>query len=185
MRFTLPRAAFLAALTQVKAVVERRTTIPILANVLITVTAEARVTLKATDLDMEVLCSFESRGDVTGAVTVPAVMLTDIVRKLPDKADVTLELLPDGNAVRVASGRTKMNLLCAAGLRFPRHRRRRISDRFALSATDLARMISRVEFAISTEETRYYLNGIYLHMRSIDGRKCSAPSRPTATAWPA
>jgi DNA polymerase-3 subunit beta len=171
MRFTLPRAAFLAALTQVKAAVERRTTIPILANVLITVTA-TRVTLKATDLDMEVLCSLESRGDVLpGAVTVPAVMLTDIVRKMSDKADVTLELLPDGNAVRVAAGRTKMNLLCLPASDFPDIAGGEYPTQFALVAEDLARMISRVEFAISTEETRYYLNGIYLHMRAIDGRK--------------
>jgi DNA polymerase-3 subunit beta len=128
MRFTLPRAAFLAALTQVKAVVERRTTIPILANVLITTTT-TQVTLKATDLDMEVLCSLEARGDVLpGAVTVPAVMLTDIVRKMPDKADVTLELTARWQRRPRRRRAREDEPSLPAGFRLSRYRRRRVSD---------------------------------------------------------
>ena len=163
MQLVIERGELLRALGHVTSVVERRTTIPILSNVLLKASGAA-LQFKATDLEREV--SDEAPADVSqpGAVTVPAHMLHDIVRKLPDGAQVEIEArrregAPDARrpAIRASALQT------LAPEDFPDLAAGEIGHKFEIAAEDLKRLIDKTRFAISTEETRYYLNGIYLH----------------------
>jgi DNA polymerase-3 subunit beta len=162
MRVTIERSAFLKALNHVQSVVERRNTIPILSNVL--VQAEAgRVRLTATDLDIEIVESVAAEVVKDGAATVPAHMLYDIVRKLPDGAQLELDQGPDSGRVSIVAGRSRFALQALPHEDFPDLAAGEFGHGFTLSAAQLRGLIDKTRFAISTEETRYYLNGIYLH----------------------
>lgn len=162
MKITLERSTLLPALAHVHRVVERRNTIPILSNVLIRAKAQF-ITFKATDLDMDVTETVEGQVAEEGAITVPAHLLHDIVRKLPDGGQVTLETVSDSPLIRVSSGKSKFQLQTLPEADFPDISADQLPVQFALTGSDLKRLIERVQFAISTEETRYYLNGIYFH----------------------
>ena len=161
MRVTVERAALLRSLGHVHRVVERRNTIPILANVLLR--AEEGLQLKATDLDIEVVESIPADVAQGGATTVPAHMLYDIVRKLPEGAQVSLETLGEGGQMLIRSGRSRFTLQALPETDFPDLAAGDLPHRFTLPAANLKSLIDKTQFAISTEETRYYLNGIYLH----------------------
>ncbi|GIL02882.1 MAG: DNA polymerase III subunit beta [Alphaproteobacteria bacterium] len=162
MRVTIERSNLLKSLNHVHRVVERRNTIPILSNVLIR-TADNELQLKATDLDLEVFEKVPAMVEQSGATTVPAHMLFDIVRKLPEGAEVMLAVEPDANTFRVAAGRSRFSLQMLPEGDFPDITAGAFSHSFKIAASALARLIECTQFAISTEETRYYLNGIYLH----------------------
>ncbi|HRK24240.1 MAG TPA: DNA polymerase III subunit beta [Beijerinckiaceae bacterium] len=162
MKVTIEQAALLKALGHVHRVVERRNTIPILSNVLIRA-EERRLQLKATDLDIEVTEVIEADVSQAGATTVPAHVLHDIVRKLPDGAQVSLEQTGDTGQLLLRSGRSRFVLQSLPAGDFPDLAAGVLSHAFDVPATELRRLIEKTQFAISTEETRYYLNGIYLH----------------------
>jgi DNA polymerase-3 subunit beta len=168
MRVTLERAALLKSLSHVHRVVERRNTIPILANVLIRAT-EGELELKATDLDIEMVERLPADVATPGATTVPAHLLYDIVRKLPDGAQVSLDLTADQSAVALRSSRSRFSLQVLPEADFPDLSAGEFPHRFRLAAKDLKRLIDKTQFAISTEETRYYLNGIYFHVLDVRG----------------
>jgi DNA polymerase-3 subunit beta len=149
-------------------VVERRNTIPILSNVLIRAEG-GRLTLKATDLDLEVTETVAAEVGQPGATTVPAHILHDIVRKLPDGAEVSLDT-GDGQQLALKSGRSRFTLQILPEADFPDLTTGEFPVRFQLPASTLKKLIDRTQFAISTEETRYYLNGIYLHAITV-GKK--------------
>ena len=182
MKVTIERSVLLKALGHVHRIVERRNTIPILANVLIEA-ADGKLALKSTDLDLE--ASEQVAADVAqnGATTVPAHVIYDIVRKLPDGAQASLETTGDAGQLVLRSGRSQFTLQALPASDFPDLTSGEFSHRFALPAAELKRLIENTQFAISTEETRYYLNGIYLHTVDVAGRRCCARSRPTAIAW--
>ena len=162
MRVTLERSAFLKALNHVQSVVERRNTIPILSNVLVQA-AGGGVKLTATDLDIEIVESVPAEVTRDGAVTISAHLLYDIVRKLPDGAQLALEQGPDSSRVNVIAGRSRFALQALPPEDFPDLSSGAFSTNFALPAAELKYLIEKTRFAISMEETRYYLNGIYLH----------------------
>ncbi|MBI3676074.1 MAG: DNA polymerase III subunit beta [Proteobacteria bacterium] len=163
MKITVERGAFLKALSHVQSVVERRNTIPILSNVMIEA-AKGRLKLTATDLDIEIVESIPADVLRNGAATAPAHMLYDIVRKLPDGAQVQAELLTsEGGRLAVSSGSVRFELACLPKEDFPQMAAGALPHRFRLAADDLKRLIDKTRFAISTEETRFYLNGIYVH----------------------
>jgi DNA polymerase-3 subunit beta len=168
MKVTIERAALLRALGHVHRVVERRTTIPILANVLIDARAGALL-LKATDLDLEI--TEKAAADVVqeGATTLPAHTLYDIVRKLPEGAQVSLETTGEQGQLLLRSGRSRFNLQTLPESDFPDVTSGDFSHRFSLAPSDLKKLIEKTQFAISSEETRYYLNGIFLHSTEVDG----------------
>ncbi|MFT4161297.1 DNA polymerase III subunit beta [Shinella sp.] len=168
MRITLERSNLLKSLNHVHRVVERRNTIPILSNVLLRAEGES-LSMKATDLDLEITEATPAAVEQAGATTVPAHLLYEIVRKLPDGSEVLLATTPDGAAMTVASGRSKFSLQCLPEQDFPDLTAGSFSHAFSLKATDLKMLIDRTQFAISTEETRYYLNGIYFHTIESDG----------------
>jgi DNA polymerase-3 subunit beta len=179
MKLTIERAALLRSLSHVQNVVERRTTIPILSNVKLAADAE-RLALTATDMDLTLVA--QEPADVTrpGATTVSAHTLFDIVRKLPDGSAVAIEQAGGGaGEITVRAARSVFNLPTLPADEFPATGEEQLGVRFALPAQDLAKLIDKTRFAISTEETRYYLNGIHLH--ATKGGGAAAALRAVAT----
>ena len=168
MKVTIERSVLHKALGHVHRIVERRNTIPILANVLIEA-VDGKLALKSTDLDLE--ASEQVSADVAqnGATTVPAHVIYDIVRKLPDGAQASLETIGDTGQLVLRSGRSRFTLQALPASDFPDLTSGEFSHRFSLPAVELKGLIENTQFAISTEETRYYLNGIYLHTVDISG----------------
>src|ERR1700757_1369976 len=162
MKVTVERAALLKSLGHVHRVVERRNTIPILANVLIKA-EKSKLTFKATDLDVEVTETIAAEVGPGGATTVPAHMFYEIVRKLPEGAQIVLEASGDRAQMAIRAGRSRFTLQTLPESDFPDLAAGEMSHSFKLAAADLKRLIDKTQFAISTEETRYYLNGIYFH----------------------
>lgn len=162
MRITLERSNLLKSLNHVHRVVERRNTIPILSNVLLKAEGNS-LEMKATDLDLEITEATAAMVEQAGATTVPAHLLYEIVRKLSDGSEVSLATDTDGATISVSSGRSKFSLQCLPEADFPDLTAGSFSHSFSLKATDLKMLIDRTQFAISTEETRYYLNGIFFH----------------------
>ncbi len=168
MKLTIERAALLKALAHVQSVVERRNTIPILSNVLLQA-AKGKLSLAATDMDLAIVESVPSNVGKPGATTAPAHTLYDIVRKLPDGAEVEMEAIPDKAQLVLRAGRSRFTLSCLPVDDFPAMSEGELPHQFSLGSADLKALIDRTRFAISTEETRYYLNGIYLHAAAADG----------------
>lgn len=164
MKVTLERNHLLKSLGHVHRVVERRNTYPILANVLMSATAGG-LDLRATDLDIEVTETVPAMTGTPGTTTVPAHTLYEIVRKLADGADVVLET--EGEQMLISSGRSRFHLQCLNPDGFPDLKSGAFSHTFSIPAATLKDLIERTQFAISNEETRYYLNGIFIH--TIDG----------------
>src|SRR5271156_6112518 len=162
MKVTVERTELLRSLGHVHRVVERRNTIPILANVLLHAD-RTKLALKATDLDVEITDTIAAEVGPGGSTTVPAHMFFDIVRKLPDGAQIILESAGARAALAIRAGRSRFTLQTLPESDFPDLAPGEMTHNFTLKAADLKRLIDKTQFAISTEETRYYLNGIYLH----------------------
>src|SRR5437660_12117332 len=177
MKVTVERSELLKSLGHVHRVVERRNTIPILANVLLH-GDRSKLSLKATDLDIEVTDTIAAEVAPGGSTTVPAHMFFDIVRKLPEGAQIILESSGDRAALAIRAGRSRFTLQTLPESDFPDLAAGEMSHRFKLPAADLKKLIDKTQFAISTEETRYYLNGIYLHTA---GSSKAATLRAVAT----
>jgi len=163
MKISIERAALLKAVAQAQSVVERRNTIPILANVLIEAEGNT-VSFRATDLDIEVVDKAAAQVERAGATTVSAVMLHEIVRKLPDGALVQLSDDPASGRLSVMAGRSSFNLATLPREDFPVMASSEYSANFSAKAGVLKRLFDKSKFAISTEETRYYLNGVFMHV---------------------
>jgi DNA polymerase-3 subunit beta len=177
MKVTVERAQLLKSLGHVHRVVERRNTIPILGNVLLRAET-AKLSLKATDLDLEVTETLAAETATAGSTTVPAHMFYDIVRKLPDGSQIVLESDTAKSVLAIRAGRSRFTLQTLPENDFPDLAAGELGTSFTLPAADLKRLIDRTQFAISTEETRYYLNGIYLHSA---GSGATATLRAVAT----
>ncbi len=162
MRVVVERSLFLKALNHVQSVVERRNTIPILSNVLVHASGQT-IKLTATDLDVEIIETIAADVKREGATTVSAHMLYDIVRKLPDGAQLELDQSGEQGRVQVIAGKSRFALQALPSADFPDLARGDFGNTFEVPAASLRQLIEKVRFAISTEETRYYLNGIYLH----------------------
>jgi len=169
MKLTIERADLLRSLGHVQSVVERRNTIPILSNVKIDA-ADGTVALNATDMDLDIVETVTAVVASSGATTVHALTLYEIVRKLPDGAQIELESQGDGKLF-LRSGRARIEFPVLPTEDFPILASGKYAHNFKISAADLRGMIDRTRFAISTEETRYYLNGIYLHVAERDKTK--------------
>jgi DNA polymerase III subunit beta len=168
MKISIERATLLKAVGQAQSVVERRNTIPILANVLIEAEGNT-VSFRATDLDIEVVDKAPAQVERAGSTTVSAVMLHEIVRKLPDGALV--QLTSDGAAGRITvqAGRSVFSLATLPKEDFPVMASSEYASNFSAPAPVLRRLFDKSKFAISTEETRYYLNGVYMHVAQGEG----------------
>ncbi len=170
MKLTIDRAALMRCLNHVQSVVERRNTIPILSNVMI-IAEDGSLAMKTTDMDLEISESVAAKIEKKGSTTAPAHTLHDIVRKLPDGGDVTMELDAAGHTMTVRAGRSMFKLSCLPVADFPALDNSKLPAGFAVPAAELRALIDRTRFAMSTEETRYYLNGIYMHAAESNGVK--------------
>ena len=169
MKLTIERSTLMKALGHVQSVVERRNTIPILSNVLLSASDAGAVTFSATDLDMEIVDETAAQVSSPGQITAPAHTLYEIVRKLPDGAEVELRCAGEDPRLSISAGRSRFNLPVLPAGDFPVMSSDGLSSRVSVAADALARLIDKTRFAISTEETRYYLNGLYLHTVMEDG----------------
>lgn len=168
MKLTIDRADLMRALSHVQSVVERRNTIPILSNVKL-VAADNTLVLATTDMDLEIHETVAAQVSTNGSTTAPAQTLHDIVRKLPEGSPVEVTLDPSGATMTVTAGRSNFKLSCLPISDFPEIGSEDLATSFALPAADLRAIIDKTKFAMSTEETRYYLNGIYLHATEDNG----------------
>ncbi len=166
MKATIERATLLRCLSHVQSVVERRNTIPILSNVLIEAEGDSSLKVMATDLDLQVVEHMDASVEDAGAITVSAHLLFDIARKLPEGSQVSLETAE--NRMTVKAGRSRFSLPTLPRDDFPVIVEGDLPTSFELPAKTLAELIDRTRFAISTEETRYYLNGIFFHVSDED-----------------
>lgn len=167
MKVTIERGTLLKALSHVQSVVERRNTIPILSNVLLRAEG-GTLSLTATDLDIEIIENVPADAEQPGAVTAAAVTMFDIVKRLPDGAQVLLERLPAGR-LRLSAGTSDFSLAVLPEDDFPSLPQADDGQAFDVATEVLERLIDKAKFAMSQEETRYYLNGIYVHASSDDG----------------
>ena len=162
MKATIERATLLKSLAHVQSVVERRNTIPILSNVLIEAREDNSIRLMATDLDLQVDESVPANVDQPGATTVPAHTLFDIVRKLPEGSQVEIDAAE--GKMHLSAGRSRFHLPTLPRDDFPVISEGELPTSFQLPAATLRQIIDKTRFAISSEETRYYLMGIFLHV---------------------
>ncbi len=162
MKATIERATLLRGLSHVQSVVERRNTIPILSNVLIDAQMGGTIRLMATDLDLQIDETIPAAVDQVGATTVSAHTLFDIVRKLPEGSQVVLTAAE--GKLTVVAGRARFQLGTLPRDDFPMIAEGELPTTFELPAETLKQIIDKTRFAISTEETRYYLNGIFFHV---------------------
>src|SRR5438105_9071385 len=163
MKINVERGALLKALNHVQSVVERRNTIPILSNVLIDA-GKGQLKLTATDLDIEIVEAIPADVLRNGSATAPAHMLYDIVRKLPEGAQVQAELMGDNGRLSVSAGAVRFELACLPKEDFPQMTAGTLPHRFRLATDDLKRVIDKTRFAMATDETRFYLMGIHIHV---------------------
>ena len=168
MKLTIERAALLKTLAHVQSVVERRNTIPILSNVLIEADG-GELSLTATDMDLTIVDTVPADVSKAGATTAPAHTFYDIVRKLPDGAQVEIGSSGDGAQLTLKAGRSVFTLATLPKEDFPTMGAVDLPHQFRLANRELRHLIDRTRFAISTEETRYYLNGIYVHASEAAG----------------
>lgn len=168
MKLTIPRDVLAPALASLSRVVERRNTIPVLSNILLRA-GDGKLALCATDLDIKVETSLPCEVAEAGAITLPAHTLSDIVRKLPAEAAIALEPIGTQPSLALKSGRSRFTLQTLPESDFPDIADGEFACRFALSAKTLAEIVEVTSFAISTEETRYYLNGIHMHAMVVEG----------------
>ena len=173
MKATIERATLLKGLSHVQSVVERRNTIPILSNVLLEATAEGALRLMATDLDLQINESIAAAVDGPGSTTVSAHTLFDIARKLPEGSQVQLNAAE--GRMSINAGRARFSLGTLPRDDFPVIAEGELPTAFELPAETLKQIIDKTRFAISTEETRYYLNGIFLHVADDGGAGSAGP----------
>lgn len=168
VKLTIERSVLLKSLGHVQSVVERRNTLPILSNVKMDATPEG-LALNATDMDLDIVERVPAMVEQPGSTTAPAHTLFEIVRKLPDGAQVEIAVDQESAQLTLRSGRSRFALSCLPVEDFPAMANGVFSNSFVVAASDLRALIDRTKFAISTEETRYYLNGIYFHSTTSAG----------------
>ncbi|MCE2516532.1 MAG: DNA polymerase III subunit beta [Alphaproteobacteria bacterium] len=172
MKLTIDRAMLIKPLGHVQSVVERRNTIPVLSNVVLKA-EHGQLSLTATDMDMDIVETVAAAVIEPGVITTPAQLLYEIVRKLPDGAEVEIAEAGEGQ-VKISAGRSSFNLPTLPVDDFPAISDAGMATEFTIAAAELKALIENTRFAVSTEETRYYLNGIYLHL--ADGHMLRAVS---------
>ena len=159
MKFTAEREQILAALQAAIGVVERRQTMPILANVLLAA-REDRLAVTATDLEVELLAGADIKSGTDGAVTVPGRKLLDICRSLPEQARMTVA--QDGERVQVKAGKSRFTLSSLPAAEFPVIEEMNVQQTLDIPQADLKRLLEKTHFSMAQQDVRYYLNGMLL-----------------------
>jgi len=170
MKVIVERSDLLKAMSRAQSIVERRTTIPILSNVLIEA-VQGKISLRTTDLDIEIVESVNASVEQDGNTTVGAHTLYDIVRKLPDGAAIQLNSDQVSMRLEVKAGRSRFSLATLPREDFPIMANSEYDSSFSVAPKVLHRLFEKTKFAMSTEETRYYLNGVYFHIANSSDKR--------------
>jgi len=184
MRLTINQKVLTKALAAASRVAPKNTTIPIISHVHFEAKSPNVVSIRATDLDIEITCLADAKVEQGGALCVPAAQFRDIANKLNDGADVRIEI--DDQRMTIKSGRSRFHVATLPAQDWPEITGKETPHEFAIPSKDLAVMIGKVSFAMSSEETRYYLCGIYMHpvvdgqlrMVATDGHRLSRVDTP-------
>ncbi len=166
MQFEVDKQTLLKSLNIVNGAVEKKNTIPVLQNVKIDA-QNGKIVLSATDMDVLVTSSFKARMESNGATTTPAQMFYDIIRKLPDENPIKI-VQEDPNILKITSKKLKYNLPCIDASEFPSLNEGEFPNNITIDSKSLCKMIDKTRFAISNDETRYYLNGLFLQSIKIN-----------------
>ena len=166
MQFEVAKNLLLKAISNVNGAVEKKNTIPVLQNIKIEA-SDDKVILSATDMDILITSTFQSDMKRGGSTTVSAQMFFDIVRKIPDGAIMISQESP--SILQIKSGKSKYSLPCIEASEFPNLSEGELGEEVEVEADKLVKMIDKTRFAISNDETRYYLNGLYLQAMEKDG----------------
>lgn len=171
MQFEINKPSLLKILSNVSGAVERKNTIPILLNVKIEARA-GKLNFTTTDMDIVVTASTsEVKINEEGETTIPAQLLLDVVKKIPEDVNINLELKEGDNLALLKYNKSKFTLPCLDPVEFPVLSEGEMSHNFTMSGKELAKIIDKSRFAISNDETRYYLNGLYLHVAKNEDNK--------------
>tara|TARA_Y100000816_G_scaffold275505_1_gene243797 strand:+ start:430 stop:1557 length:1128 start_codon:yes stop_codon:yes gene_type:complete len=162
MEFKINSSDLLKALSHIHGIVEVRHTLPILSNIILEA-KDNELILSSTNLD--IYCADKIKAEVSkeGEISVSAVTFFEIVKRLPSGSEVVMSIEEGENEIILKCGRSKFNLSTLRTDDFPVISDNDLSTNFVLSADELIRVIDKTKFAVSNEETRYYLNGIFLH----------------------
>jgi len=169
MEFTINRDRFLKTLGYANGIIEKKTTLPILSNILIEA-KDSKIKIISTDLDIiyfDEISPQELKKE--GSITTSANILYDILRKLESNAKVELSLL-SSNKIKLVSGNSKFNLLCLPSDNFPLSEEDVGQKKFEVSPQKLLKLLNKTKISISNDETRHYLNGIYLHKTKLENK---------------
>ncbi|RPE80119.1 DNA polymerase III subunit beta [Vulcaniibacterium tengchongense] len=167
MRFSLQREVFLKPLAQVVNVVERRQTLPVLANLLVQV-QDGQLSLTGTDLEVEMVSRIQVDEAQDGETTIPARKLFEIVRALPDGSKVTVS--QSGDKIAVQAGRSRFSLSSLPANDFPSIDEVEATERVKVPEAALKELIERTAFAMAQQDVRYYLNGLLFDLREASLR---------------
>jgi len=170
MKVSIERGTLLKAASNAQSVVERRASAQILGNVLIVAEPDT-VSFRATNLEVDLIDRVAAKVEQPGSTTVRAQTLNEIVRKLPDGALVRLTDDEVKSRIAIEAGRSQFHLMTLPTEDFPIMASSDFTTNFALPAKELMRLFGKTRTAVSTEETRYYLNGVYMHVAEVDGAK--------------
>ncbi|MEQ1559270.1 MAG: DNA polymerase III subunit beta [Methyloglobulus sp.] len=177
MKYIINRESLLPSLQQIVGVIEKRQTMPVLANVLMVVEGES-LTLTGTDLEIQIVAKINISTASPGAITVPARKLLDICRLLPSNADIHFEKLND--KVKVLSNRSRFSLSCLPAEHYPEFAESEMDRQFSIPASKLKKALEKTIFCMANQDVRYYLNGLLLNISnnkfklvSSDGHRLS------------
>lgn len=166
MQFEVEKSTLLKSISNVNGAVEKKNTIPVLQNIKLDA-QNGKIILSATDMDILVTSTFETKMESNGSTTIPAQMFYDIIRKISDSKQIKVSQ-DSPNLLQISSGKSKYNLPCIDSSEFPSLSEGEIGDEIEINAQELSKMIDKTRFAISNDETRYYLNGLFLQSIKSD-----------------
>jgi DNA polymerase-3 subunit beta len=167
MKISIEKNVIFKSLSHVQSIVEKKNTIPILSNILLEASNSASLILTATDMDISIKETINCSVIESGSVTVPAHTLYDIIKKIPDGNEIEF-ISNDGSKFSIRSGKSKFSLSCLPKEDFPLIEFDKFNTEFSINSQVLLNLIEKTRFAISNEETRYFLNGIYFHKKNIN-----------------
>lgn len=185
MQFEVAKSTLLKAISNVNGAIEKKNTIPVLQNIKIDVidknnfldnhqnntsSIKKSVSLTATDMDIIITSSFDTEVIKSGSTTVPAQTFFDIIRKIPENSTIIISQ-EDSSSLIIKSGRSKYNIPCIDSTEFPEISEIDLDNEIEIDSQKMLKMIDRTKFAISNDETRYNLNGIFLQLVGGDADK--------------
>ena len=170
MKISVEKNNIFKSLSHVQNIVEKKNTIPVLSNILIEAKKNTLV-LSATDMDISITETLNCNVIEEGSITVSAHTLYDIIRKLPDGNEIEF-IANEGKMFSIRSGKSKFSLSCLPKEDFPIIEIANLKSELSIESKKLLNLIEKTRFAISNEETRYFLNGIYFHKRNINNKEC-------------